>query len=175
MIRILEDVELQKVSLKDVSFIYKTIDNEREYLREWLPFVDNTISENDIFEYIQSVIEKQELQFSIYNKNILVGLIGFKDIDKINRRAEIGYWLSQKAQGKGIMTHSVKALLDLGFNDLNLNRIQIKVAIGNIPSKKIPEKLNFRQEGIERDGELLVNGKFTDLIIYSLLKKEFDK
>jgi len=56
-----------------------------------------------------------------------------------------------------------------------MNRIQIKCASGNIPSKKIPQRLGFSLEGIERDGELLSDGKFTDLEVYSMLKKDFRK
>jgi len=50
-----------------------------------------------------------------------------------------------------------------------LHRIQIKCGTGNIRSKKIPQRLHFQLEGIERDGELLSGEQFTDLETYSLL------
>jgi ribosomal-protein-serine acetyltransferase len=68
------------------------------------------------------------------------------------------------------MTAAVKALCDFAFQELNMNRIQIKCAVGNEPSKRIPRRLGFTFEGIERDGELLTGGIYTDIEVYSLLK-----
>jgi ribosomal-protein-serine acetyltransferase len=58
---------------------------------------------------------------------------------------------------------------------MEMNRIQIKCANGNIPSKNIPKRLGFILEGIEREGELLCDGHFTNLEVYSLLCKDFYK
>lgn len=89
------------------------------------------------------------------------------------KRAEIGYWLSEKYQKKGIVTQSVSTLLDYAFSELGLNRVQIRCAVGNIPSKNIPRRLGFLFEGIERDGELLSDNQFTDIEVYSILKREW--
>ncbi|MFV0598592.1 MAG: GNAT family N-acetyltransferase, partial [Bacteroidales bacterium] len=55
-----------------------------------------------------------------------------------------------------------------------INRIQIKCAVGNIPSKNVPKRLGFVFEGIEREGELLSSGVYTDIEVYSKLKSEFN-
>lgn len=70
------------------------------------------------------------------------------------------------------MTQSVRCLCRFAFNDLNINRIQIKCATLNFPSKNILKRLGFQLEGIEREGELLSDSTFTDLEIYSLLKSD---
>ncbi len=66
----------------------------------------------------------------------------------------------------------MKEVINFAFTELKMNRVQIRCAIGNVKSEKIPQRLNFKFEGIERDGELLPDGKFTDLEVYSLLKSE---
>ncbi|MFA7401791.1 MAG: GNAT family protein, partial [Bacteroidales bacterium] len=91
---------------------------------------------------------------------------------KQNQKTEIGYWLSESFQKKGIMSLSVKALIDYAFQQLQLNRIQIKCAVGNNESKHIPQRLGFTFEGIEREGEFLSDNTFTDLEVYSILKKD---
>lgn len=48
-----------------------------------------------------------------------------------NQKTEIGYWLSEKFQHKGIVTHSCKALIDFAFSEMNLHRIQLKAATKN--------------------------------------------
>lgn len=173
MIRISDDIQLMPLCLDDVSDIFRMLDNERDYMREWLPFVDQTHQEEDTAKAVVQMTQSAAEQFTIRYMGIFVGLIGFKDFDTQNRKIEIGYWLSQYHQGKGIMIRSVKELLHYAFKHLHVNRVQIKVAVGNQKSNRIPQKLGFTLEGIERDGELLVDNKYTDINVYSLLKKEF--
>ncbi len=173
MIEITETIVLQPTTLKSTSDIYEAIIRERDYLRTWLPFVDWTKQESDTRAYVQGVIDNEEIQYSIYDSNKFIGRIGFNHMDSLNHKAEIGYWIIEEAQGKGIITKSVKELLIMAFTELNLNKIVIRAGIGNIKSRNIPEKLGFTLEGIERDGELLVDNKYTDLAIYGLLKREF--
>lgn len=175
MIKVTDNIELKSLSEENAPDIFGILDSEREYMRIWLPFVDHTKCVNDSLNAIKTLTSGIDKQFSIYYKERFVGLIGFKDTDMNNRKTEIGYWLSQSAQKKGIITLSVKALINYAFEDLNINRIQIKVAIDNKSSRAIPERLEFRFEGIERDGELLVDNKYTDIAIYSLLKREYKK
>lgn len=173
MIEITPNIVLKPISLDMVSDIYNTIDTEREYLRVWLPFVDNTLDDSVIYAFVSSKLETGQIVFTIYDNDKFVGLIGFHNLHNANRKAEIGYWLSEKAQGKGIITQAVKELLMMAFTEVNLNSIRILAAVDNLKSRRIPEKLGFTLEGITRDGELLVDNKFTDIAVYSLLKKEF--
>lgn len=173
MIEVAEDIILYPLSVDDIFRIFNTLDSEREYMREWLPFVDTTREAEDTGNYVRYILQTANKQFTIYYKEQFVGLIGFKDTDLDNHKIEIGYWLSQYAQGKGIMTQSVSKLVDYAFNELGMNRVQIKVAVGNKKSRHIPEKLGFKQEGIERESELLVDNVFADIVVYSLLKKEY--
>lgn len=175
MIEISETITLKRISLDDVHAIFNTINMERAYLRKWLPFVDNTLQESDTFEYVQQVIEENQIVYTIWDQNNFVGLIGFKNVDETNKKAEIAYWLSEATQGRGIVTLSVREMLVYAFEELDINKIQVKVAVGNERSRKVPERLGFTLEGIERDGELLIDDKFTDLAIYGLTKKDFKK
>lgn len=173
MIEITQTIVLLPTTLESVSDIYDAIVKNRSYLRTWLPFVDSTMDESYTRAYVQGVIDNEEVQYSIYDSDKFIGRIGFNHMDSINHKAEIGYWIIEEAQGKGIVTKSVKELLMQAFTDLKLNKIVIKAGIENTKSRNIPEKLGFTLEGIERDGELLVDNKYTDLAVYGLLKKEF--
>lgn len=175
MIKVSEDIILNPISVDDIFKIFNTLNNEREYMREWLPFVDTTKEVEDTAGFVSHVLQTGEKQFTIIYQDKFVGLVGFKDTDTGNKRTEIGYWLSQYAQGKGIMVHSVKKLVEYAFDEMDMNRIQIKVAVANHKSRRIPEKLGFSEEGIERDGELLVDNVYTDIVVYSILKREYKK
>lgn len=178
-IKIDDNIELRQIQITDASDIFETINTQRAYLGKWLPFVEYTKTIHDSELFINSIYseppEKQELVFVINFDKKFAGIIGFKDTDKINKKTEIGYWLSEPFQKKGIITESLKKLMDYVFKKMDINRIQIKCATGNIQSSKIPRKLNFVFEGIERDGELLSDGEFTNLEVYSILRRNWNK
>lgn len=175
-LKVNDAIALRPLELADASDIFEAIDGQRGYLRTWLPFVDFTQKVEDSEQYIKSVIdapqEHRDLVFTIRYDDRLVGLVGFKDTDWPNRKTEIGYWISERYQKKGIVTESVRRLMSYAFDNMAMNRIQIRCAAGNIRSKRIPQRLGFTLEGVERDGELLVGGVFTDLEVYSILKRE---
>jgi ribosomal-protein-serine acetyltransferase len=170
------DIELRSLDLSDASDIFGTINSQREYLGKWLPFVEFTHRVEDSESYVRSVTEAPdycfEHVFAIRKQNVFAGLIGFKDTDRLNKKTEIGYWLSVKFQKQGIITQSVSMLCQFAFNELGLNRVQIKCAVGNNPSRNVPLRLGFTFKGIERQGELLTGNIFADLEIYSKLKSE---
>lgn len=175
-IYVTEHILLRPIELSDALDIFNTIDTQREFLGRWLPFVAFTRKVEDTVQFISSVLnvarENRDNTFVIHYQGQFAGLIGFKSTDKQNRRTEIGYWLSEPYQKKGIMTLSVQSLIQLAFDEMNIHRIQIKCAVGNIPSRSIPIRLGFRHEGTERDGELLSENRFTDIEVYSKLKTD---
>ena len=101
-------------------------------------------------------------------------MIGTKRIDWLNGRVELGYWIGSAHQGKGIMTDACRAVIDHLFRELRLHRIEIQCATGNARSAAIPRRLGFSLEGTRREAEL-VNGQFYDLLLFSLLKREWGK
>lgn len=169
---------LYEVQMSDASAIFHIIDTERLYLGKWLPFVPQTKTFADTEAFVRFIVEtpKDHLKpvFSIYFEERLVGLIGLNNTDVQNKKTEIGYWLSQAYQKRGIMTRAVEKIMSYIFNELNINRIQISCAVENQPSRAIPERLGFVLEGIQREGELLGDQTFTDLAIYSKLHKDWN-
>lgn len=175
-IQIDTDLALRKIMPMDAEEIFATIDREREFLGQWLPFVAETTKLSYTIDFLNTILEAEDEKdvcvFTIRYQEQFVGVIGFKASDIANKKTEIGYWLSEKHQHKGIMTRCVKTLCDRAFKKFGMNRIQIKCAVGNTPSKAIPKRLGFHLEGVERDGEQMSNGEYVDLEIYSLLKRE---
>jgi len=169
------NIRMETVNLSMASVIFSTIECDREYLKTWLPFVEMTQQISDTEIFIKSIanqeIDKKDDVYSIWYREEFAGLIGFKDTDWLNRKTELGYWLAEKMQGKGIITLCVEKLIRYAFQKLKMNRIQIKVAIGNTKSAAIPKQLGFVFEGIERAGEFH-NHRYKNLEIYSFIKTD---
>jgi ribosomal-protein-serine acetyltransferase len=177
-LKVSDQITLRAVGLDDVEDIFRTIDTQRDYLGEWLPFVTLTQSVDFTRSFIQSILdmpyEVREHTFVVLYEGKFAGLVGFRDTDRVNRKTEIGYWLSEPFQHKGIVTKAVQVLIALAFEELGMNRVQIRCAVGNAPSRRIPIRLGFQLEGVERAGELFPDSRFRDLEVYSLLKNELD-
>jgi len=175
-LRIDQDLYLRQATVRDAAALYQIIDSQRAYLREWLPFIDMSNSVNVTELYLQSMTapgNTTDLLFVMVYQQEVVGLIGFKEIDNFNKKLEIGYWLSEVMQGKGIMRKGCTAMVRHAFDKMEMNRVQIKVGVGNNKSSNIPKKLGFSFEGVLREAEFL-NGRYHDLEVYSLLKREWE-
>ncbi|WP_245586420.1 GNAT family N-acetyltransferase [Olivibacter sitiensis] len=99
--------------------------------------------------------QEKEISFVIILNEITVGRIGLHHLNSKNKSASIGYWLAKDAEGKGIVTKSCKLIIAFGFQQLDLERIEVKVAVNNLKSEAIPRRLNFKLEGILRRAELV--------------------
>ena len=165
-----EDITLKEIDLDDVESIFNSIVMDRDYLDEWLPFVSQTQEISNTLQFVTDYLNSDRLNLTctIWYQHQFAGIVGLKDTDLENKKTEIGYWLSSSFQHKGIITLSCKALIKYIFEELELNRIQLKAATGNIKSQRVAQRLGFIHEGIEREGELHNRG-FVDLVVFSLL------
>ncbi len=88
-----------------------------------------------------------------------------------NYRAEIGYALSREYWGQGYMTECVKRLIEFGFKNMDLVRIEARCVLMNIGSSRVMEKSGMELEGTLRK-HILIKGKFEDVKIYSIIKED---
>lgn len=169
-----DNIVLHELGREHAGEIFDTINTQRAYLGQWLPFVELTTNIDFTLSFIEAYLlsDRQNLMFTIFYRDQFAGLIGLKDTDPANFKTEIGYWLSEPFQHKGIITLSCNKLLDYAFHKLKMNRVQLKAATGNAKSCNVALRLGFTLEGTERDGELHSRG-FVDLNVYSLLAAEF--
>ncbi|MFS0673712.1 GNAT family N-acetyltransferase [Ornithinibacillus sp. 179-J 7C1 HS] len=172
-----DEISLRLLDERYAGELLQLINHSREDLREWLPWLDSTTTPRHVAEFIQGAWmmyeERSGLRLGIFYHGRLAGMVGFNTIDWANRIGIIGYWLGSHFQGYGIMTRSVTAIIDYGFNQLNLNRIEIRAAFQNDKSRAIPERLGFQIEGKIRQGEWLYD-HFVDLVMYGMLASEWE-
>lgn len=168
-----ESIKLELIQHDKKEELYELIDHNREHLRKWLPWVDKRKSPADldpiIEEWITNYAKFKGFDVAINYNGKIVGMIGAQ-IDNNNKSVRFGYFLSKQAEGNGIVTVSIKKLIEYFFIELNFNRIEIICAQGNKKSQGIPERLGFEIEGTKKEAQFL-NNRFEDLVIFSLLKK----
>lgn len=168
--------ELRTLEERDTHVFYRLIERNRSHLRQWLPWLDSTLTAEDERAFIRlaynQYIENKAVTCGIWYQKQAAGTISYHPIDWINRKVEIGYWLGAEFQGRGLMTKSCAKMVEYAFSALHLNKVEIRCAIGNTRSCAIPQRLNFRHEGIIRQAEWLYD-HFVDLNFYGLLTQEW--
>lgn len=108
--------------------------------------------------------------------NLLIGIVGLFDIQWANGVGTFFIGIGDnESTGKGCGSEALKLILDFGFNELNLHRIQLNVIQYNEKAIRLYEKTGFKKEGVFRE-LLFRDNKRYDLYLYGLLREEwYDK
>lgn len=122
---------------------------------------------------IKDANEQKSFNYAIINDNDeYLGTISLKDIDWDAKTAEYAISLRRSAQGKGIATLATEKVLEIAFEQLNLNRVFLNVLSENKKAIHLYEKCGFVYEGEFRK-HLYLKGELKDLKWYSVLKEEY--
>lgn len=171
-----DDISLDLPESHDAEAVFAAIDANREHLGRWLPWVPNVKTVDDernaLLDLRKRYAERLGFTGIIRERTVVVGGIGTPAWDNLNHMAEIGYWLIESACGRGIMTRTVRRVCDELFSNWSINRIEIRAEPINAPSRAIPERLGFTQEGTLRQ-RAARGDNFADLVLYSMLKNEW--
>lgn len=172
-----EQIELIQPTLEMAEAEFSLIDSDRGHIGKYLDWVENTKTAEDTKEFIQlklsGYVAGTDRLFFIAKDSELIGTIDFHSMDLKNQKAEIGYWLHSSHCGQGITTKCVRKLCEMGFEEMNLNKISILVDVDNVASMQIADHCGFSFVGVER-AEVKLYGEFRDMNKYSLLKSEYE-
>ncbi|MBN8211111.1 GNAT family N-acetyltransferase [Bacillus sp. NTK071] len=174
-----DEVYLRLFKEDDAEEFYNLIVDSKPYLKEWLGWLDYIESVKDCVNNIKDRLKSTmdnggyPKSFAIIYKGEIAGTIGFNDLNKANRIGVIGYWLGEKFQGKGLMSKAFKTVIEYSFTELELNRIEVSVAVDNKKSRALPERFGFTKEGEIRQAEWLYD-HYVDHAIYGLLSEEWN-
>jgi len=174
---------------------FPTLETENLYLRELQPadaadlfriFGDEDVTRfYDLYAY-HSVAQARELidffaesfeleraiRWGIARKhdNVIIGTCGYVWLRQF--RGEIGYELGRAYWRQGIMSEALPAIVDFGFQQLGLNRVEALVMVDNVASAELLRSLGFHEEGILREHDFFKE-QFHDMRCFSMLKKDF--
>jgi ribosomal-protein-alanine N-acetyltransferase len=103
----------------------------------------------------------------------VIGGISIVKLDEKNYSCEIGYCMSRKYWGKGIMSEALRVVVNYLFSEVGFNRIAAKHDTNNIASGKVMIKSGMKYEGTLREVKLRNDKEFYDLAIYGILKADW--
>ena len=114
-------------------------------------------------EYAFAIVQAQDGQF--------LGGCGLNQINRVNRFANLGYWVRTSQAGHGVATVAARLLAQFGFGELKLSRLELVIDVDNQASQRVAEKLGAFREGVLRQ-RLSVHNQARDAVMYSLIPRD---
>jgi ribosomal-protein-serine acetyltransferase len=164
---------------RDVESVLDAVHASMPELRRWLPWAHPRYGRSDALRFIRDSTaawaEGRAFDFAIRpqdDKGLHLGNISVWHTSRREQAAEMGYWIRSDAVRSGIATEAGARVLQVAFEELELHRVTLRIAVGNRGSERVAEKLGFVQEGMLRQ-EVLVRGEWLDHSLWALLESEF--
>lgn len=158
------------------------------------PLMDIALSNRDIWKFTLANIEdeasftryfntamqekenRSSYPFAMFDKreNRYVGCTRYANISDRDKRLEIGWtWIDPLLQGSGINKHNKFLMLQFAFEQLGLNRVELKTAGTNLKSQRAMEKIGALREGVLRKHSINDKGEIRDTVYYSFISDEW--
>ncbi|MDA6068042.1 GNAT family N-acetyltransferase [Flavobacterium sp. AC] len=159
---------------------YNLIEKNSNHIGKTFPVtLANSDSLKKAEDFLAVSLEKEKNNEGFYfyardiKTNALIGYLCVKTIDYRISKCELGYFVDEDYQGKGITSNMVLKALEFCFNELKMNKVFICTSEINLASQRIALKHNFKQEGILREEFKSSDGTLEDVVYFGLLKSEY--
>ncbi|MEM8485280.1 MAG: GNAT family protein [Bacteroidota bacterium] len=157
----------------DAATLREAIAKSLEELRVWMPWAKSVPTLEDSVESCNNAVTAfsagtdHRLHIFLKGTETLIGCSGMHDIDWAVPSVEIGYWLCTLYTGKGYMTEAVREITRYAAEELNMNRVEIRMSADNARSKAVPERLGFNHEGTLRNHARHMDGSLRDTCVFA--------
>lgn len=172
--------EIRPYRLDDVEEVYAAADESRQHVGRWMSWMTPGYSIEDTRNWVQHAVDAREkgeaYEFLIIDSqtHAIVGSCGLNLFNKDNRFCNLGYWVRASRLGQGAARQATLALRDFGFSQLKLNRIEIVVADGNLPSQHVAQSVHALYEGLLHK-RLTNQDRVYDAHMYALINQDSTK
>ena len=165
--------EVRYLEPGDAEELSALVEVDRERLSRWMGWAEGSTLESVRAFIVGDGATDRLDPLGLYVEGRCVGTIGARP-NMMRGDCELGYWIAASHEGRGIVTHACRALIDHAFMEVGSHRITILAAPDNDRSRAIPERLGFTQEGVMREAGWSSPG-YHDLVVYGLLDREWSR
>ncbi|MDQ2747599.1 MAG: GNAT family N-acetyltransferase [Acidobacteriota bacterium] len=176
-----ENIILRKYETAFAPLLFEAaIESKGGEFTFWMPWCRENYEFSESESFIEKVQEnwKDETQFgfAIFDAetNEFLGGTGLNQPNTAHKFYNLGYWVRTSKQNRGAASEAARLLAEIAFEDLPINRIEILIAIENIPSQKAAEKSGAAHEGVLRK-RLIIGDRIHDAAMFSFVREDFQK
>lgn len=169
-------VVIRPIRLRDARQLERELIENRSWLRKWEASSPNGTGPSDVRAGIRSLQNSARagvgMPFIVEVDGELAGQLNVSQITYGSlSSATIGYWVSQRVAGRGVMPTAVALATDHCFRAAGLHRMEICIRPENLPSLRVVQKLGFRYEGLRRR-YIHIDGDWRDHFCFGLVAEE---
>jgi ribosomal-protein-serine acetyltransferase len=163
---------------RDVAALHEAIEISLEDLSPWLPWVedyDRGVSQRFVRESVGAWADRRAYDFTVRTIAELdrhLGNVSIWSTSHQNAIGEVGYWIRSDETGNGYATEATTRAVQIGFEEMGLHKVQLRIALGNTRSERIAGVVGFVHEGVLRD-EVKVGNRWLDHSVWSMLESEW--
>lgn len=168
-----ERLVIRSPAATDAPQLMEAIAETLDTLMPWMPWADHiptlTETEENCRRAEEAFRDGSDNRFHLFLRESLtfVGGSGLHRIDWSVPKVEIGYWVRTSCSGKGYITEAVQEIARYAMEDLQANRVEIRMGSTNTRSRRVPERLKFTFEGMLRNDARHVDGTLRDTCVYT--------
>lgn len=165
---------LQPLTEADIPAFVEAVRESNATVGKWMSWAHENYGTADAASWLAHCRAEREsgssYEFGIFDSesNTLVGGCGLNQFNTVNGFCNLGYWVRQSWQRKGAALAAIRALSHFAFAEIQLGRVEIVVAEGNMPSLALAERSGAVRECLARN-RLRVHGKFTHAYVFSIV------
>ena len=162
-----DSISLQTIDSSNISSAYVDWMNDQGVVRFTEQRFAITTKPN-IRSYLQKMDKSlSDLLYGIYEHGTHIGTIKLGAINPWHKTATLSYLIGSKEHwGKGIASRVISKMTDIGFGELELEKISASVYVNNKASARVLEKNEFQLEGV-KTAQYLFEGQRVDALLYA--------
>lgn len=166
-------IELRAPTLDHATALTEAVRSSLPELKVWMPWATDSYDEAgaraNLRSAIAAFVTQADFRYHMFDRSgRLVGSTGLHSLKWAVPRCEIGYWVRSDATGQGYAAAAVRALSQVGFEQLGVRRIDIRCDDENLASARVAEKCGYRLEGVLRNYSVGANGDVRHERVYAL-------
>lgn len=171
---------LRTFRAEDVDAVYEAVVESFAELTVWMPWCHKDYQKEDTAAYVLSRDEARqnetEYSFAIIEleTNAFLGVLGINSINRVNKFANLGYWVRTSRTGRGIALRATRLGARFVLEQLDLHRVEIMASVDNLPSQRVAEKAGALREGILRK-RLWLHDAAHDVVLFSLVAEDLNR
>lgn len=167
-------VELRPPRRTDARPMFEAVTASLTELVPWMAWAHSDYREVEAAEWVRRAGRAfaDGLEFAFVVRSVetgeVLGSAGLNTIDRLNRWANLGYWIRSDRTGQGFATRAARLVSGFGLSEVGLGRIEILAAVENRPSQAVAEHAGALREGVLRR-RLRVGDDVQDAVVFSIV------
>jgi RimJ/RimL family protein N-acetyltransferase len=172
-----ERLLIRSANIAAAEQLHGAVEESIESLGKWMSWADHVPGPDEIEKNCadaeKAFRKGTDYRFHLFLKDreVFVGSCELHRIDWSVPKCEIGFWVRKSQSGKGYITEAVQNIVRWAFDELEMNRVEIRMSAINIRSRRVPERLGFELEGILKNEDRHPDGTLRDTCVYARIRE----